>query len=158
MPTHTHPWTQQSHPCPPKTHGHGWAWVWAPNVGIFYVIYTMYIYSWEKMIKCWPILGNQLTKSFLFFILYLLPHVVLNLTMEWPPRVSFTRWDNQCCPLHIGNSGGCSAQKDGWSSPRPYWQLQNQQYVFILQLAHICDTIHFSTDELRSWAQRRIWE
>ena len=37
MPTHAHPWTIISHPCPPKTHGCGrwWAWAWAPNVGLW---------------------------------------------------------------------------------------------------------------------------
>ena len=35
MPTHAHPRTITSHPCPPKTQGHGWAWAWAPNVGLY---------------------------------------------------------------------------------------------------------------------------
>ena len=37
MPTHAHPWTITSYPCPPKTHGYrwawAWAWVWTPNIG-----------------------------------------------------------------------------------------------------------------------------
>ena len=37
IPTHAHPWTIISNPCPPKTHGHGW--VWAPNVRLWREVY-----------------------------------------------------------------------------------------------------------------------
>jgi hypothetical protein len=47
----------------------------------YYVIDIVYIYSWKKMKKIWPILVILYVKSIFF-----LSHVVFNLTMEWTPR------------------------------------------------------------------------
>jgi hypothetical protein len=67
MPTHAHPWTITSHPCPPKTHGHGWAWAWAPNVGLWYEgptpnIYNLFskTFTWSKCVP--TIVGPHLGK------------------------------------------------------------------------------------------------
>ena len=47
----------------------------------YYVIDTVYLFSWNKLINYWPILMMQLTETIFFW-----PNVVFNLTMEWPPR------------------------------------------------------------------------
>jgi hypothetical protein len=46
----------------------------------YYVIDTVYIYSWKKLKTSWPILVILYVKSIFF-----LSHVVFNLTMEWTP-------------------------------------------------------------------------
>jgi len=54
----------------------------------YYVIDTMYIYSWKEW-KNWPILVILYVKSSIF-----LSHMVFNLTMEWTPRPPWVRPDS----------------------------------------------------------------
>ena len=47
----------------------------------------MYIYSWKKLIKFWPILVILYVK-----VDFVLSHVVFNLTMEWTPVTYAQFW------------------------------------------------------------------
>ena len=53
------------------------------DTNLYYVIETLYIYSWKKIDKNLTHLGDAL--CIFIFIFIILSHVVFNLTIEWTP-------------------------------------------------------------------------
>ena len=54
----------------------------------YYVIDTVYIYSWKKIDKILTHFGDALCK----FLFLFLSHVVFNLTIEWIPRMWYLKY------------------------------------------------------------------
>ena len=51
----------------------------------YYVIGTVYIYSWKKIDKSFTCFGDALCTFFLQFLHLICLHVVVQLYSEWPP-------------------------------------------------------------------------